>query len=177
MRSIVFMTFMMFLLMWLCLLAYLTGYIPQDLVPANLTKLTLPTSTTQLGDSLAVLDGLFTSIAIVLGLVAILLQGRELKESTKAQTEQAHSLSIQIGQQEASNRLGAFGARLQFLLTEADRLDTQVDSLIQQVETESDTDKKTELWNIIKNSRNKQSEHRNQAKEIDGKIQQLLEVV
>jgi len=167
---------MMFLLMWLCLLAYLTGYIPQDLVPANLTKLTLPTSTTQLGDSLAVLDGLFTSIAIVLGLVAILLQGRELKESTKAQTEQAHSLSIQIGQQEASNRLGAFGARLQFLLTEADRLDTQVDSLIQQVETESDTDKKTELWNIIKNSRNKQSEHRNQAKEIDGKIQMLLNI-
>ena len=176
MRSIVFITFMAFLLMWLCLLTYLTGYIPQELIPANLASMTLPKTTTELGDSLAILDGLFTSIAIVLGLIAILLQGRELKESTKAQTEQAHSLSVQIGQQDASNRLGAFGARLQFLLTEADRLDTQVDNLMRQVETESNTEKKTELWNIIKNSRNLQGEHRKQAKEIDGKIQQLLSI-
>lgn len=162
--------------MWLCLLAYLTGYIPQALVPAQIGNLTLPNTTTELGDSLAVLDGLFTSIAIVLGLVAILLQGRELKESTKAQTEQAHSLSIQINQQDASNRLGAFGARLQFLLTEADRLDAQVVNLLAQVESEANSEKKTELWNIIKNSRKLQGEHRKQAKDIDGKIQQLLSI-
>jgi len=174
MRTIVFFTFLIFLLLWLGLVAFLTGYIPTEHIPENFRHLTLPKSTTDLGDSLAILDGIFTSIAIILGLIAILLQGKELKESTKAQTEQAHSLSIQIDQQNASNILGAYGARLQFLLTEVERLEGQIDKLVNETSEEKDQEKKSEKWEIIKNSRSMQINYRKQAKEIDEKIKGLL---
>jgi len=174
MRSIVLLTFFTFLLLWVGLAVFLTGYISTEYLPENLRQLTLPKSTADLGDSLAILDGVFTSIAIVLGLVAILLQGKELKESTKAQTEQAHSLSIQINQQNSSNILGAYAARLQFLLTEVGRLEEQIDKLVTQANSEDDCEKKNEKWKIIKNSRNLQISYRDQAKEIDSKIQDLL---
>lgn len=173
MRTIVFLTFFTFLLLWVGLAAFLTGYVPAEYLPENLRHLALPESTTDLGDSLAILDGVFTSIAIILGLIAILLQGKELKESTKAQTEQAHSLSIQINQQNSSNILGAYAARLQFLLTEVERLEEQIDKLVTQANAEENNEKKNK-WQIIKNSRNLQKKYRDQAKEIDSKIQDLL---
>jgi len=71
----------LFLGLWLFFIAYLAGYIPTYFFPQNFSNLTLPATTTQLGDSLSILDGIFTSIAILLGLIAILLQGKELKES------------------------------------------------------------------------------------------------
>ncbi len=174
MRTIVFFTFLTFLLLWVSLAALLTGYIPIEYFPENIRHLSLPKSTSDLGDSLTILDGIFTSIAIVLGLIAILLQGKELKESTKAQTEQAHSLSIQIHQQNSANVLGAYAARLQFLLTEVERLEKQIDKLISQTNNETNGEKKEEKWKIIKNSRALQINYRNQSKEIDGKIQSLL---
>jgi hypothetical protein len=174
MRTIIFLTIFSFLLLWIGLAAFLTGYIPAEYLPENFRQLTLPKSTTDLGDSLAILDGVFTSIAMVLGLIAILLQGKELKESTKAQTEQAHSLSIQINQQNSSNILGAYAARLQFLLTEVERLEEQIDKLLKEVKTEKIDEKKNEKWQIIKNSRDLQINYRDQTKEIDNKIQELL---
>jgi len=174
MRTIVFLTFLTFFLLWVSLAAFLLGYIPPEYLLENIRQLALPKSTTDLGDSLAILDGIFTSIAIILGLIAILLQGKELKESTKAQTEQAHSLSIQIDQQNASNILGAYSARLQFLLTEVERLEGQIDKLVNQASEEKDKEKKSEKWEIIKNSRSMQISYRKQAKEIDEKIKGLL---
>ena len=54
--------------------------------------LSLPKTTSEFGDSVGILNGLFSAFAVVLALVAVLLQGRELKASTKAQNEQADAL-------------------------------------------------------------------------------------
>lgn len=177
MRIVVLLTFLLFFLLWAALAAFLTGYIPIEHLPENLRHLTLPSSTDDLGDSLAILDGLFTSIAIVLGLIAILLQGKELKESTKAQTDQAYALSMQIKQQHSANCLGAYSARLQFLLTQDDRLEQQIDKLVTEVRNEQNAESKAEKWKIIKNSRNLQCAYREQARDIDSKIQNLLNFI
>lgn len=66
-------------------------------------ELTLPKSTSEFGDSVGILNGLFSALAVVLAQVAVLLQGRELKESTKAQSEQANALKAQLKQQELIN--------------------------------------------------------------------------
>ena len=58
--------------------------------------LALPVTTTDFSESTGFLNGLFSSFAVVLALVAVLLQGRELKESTAAQNEQAAALKEQL---------------------------------------------------------------------------------
>ena len=166
---------MIFLGLWLFSIAYLTGYIPTNFLPQNFSNLALPTTTSQLGDSLSILDGIFTSIAILLGLVAILLQGKELKESTRAQTLQAKSLEKQIIQQKESNQLGAYTVRLTYLVAEADRLENQITSLLK-ITKDKNKDSKaiSEAWKIIKNSRNLQLKGVEEIKDIDNKIKVLL---
>ena len=165
---------MIFLGLWLFSIAYLAGYISTNFLPQNFSNLALPT-TTQLGDSLSILDGIFTSIAILLGLVAILLQGKELKESTRAQTLQAKSLEKQIIQQKESNQLGAYTVRLTYLVAEADRLENQITSLLK-ITKDKNKDSKaiSEAWKIIKNSRNLQLKGVEEIKDIDNKIKVLL---
>lgn len=138
----------------------------------------MPASAQALGDSLAILDGLFTSIAIVLGLVAILFQGKELKASTEAQTLQAEALSKQITQQEASNKLGAYSARLQFLSSEIEHMENRVPDMVLKAESlkqSNKSDDASEQWKLIKNTRAKIERFRKQANEIDTHIQTLLE--
>jgi hypothetical protein len=65
--------------------------------------LSLPKTTSEFGDSVGILNGLFSAFAVVLALVAVLLQGRELKASTKAQNEQADALKAQLENQEKVN--------------------------------------------------------------------------
>ncbi len=170
--TLIFLAALVF--MWLLLAAYFAGVYQPGWLPHAIRALKLPTTTADLGQSFAVLDGLLSSVAIVLGLIAILLQGRELKMSTAAQTVQAAAIAKQIEQQSHSNQLGAFAARLQFLLTEADRLESQISDLRDQVENERDVTAKENKWNIIKNSRALQVDYRKQAKDIDKTIQQLL---
>ena len=78
-----------------------------------------------------------------MGLIAVLMQGLELKASTAAQTEQAVALTEQIKQQQESNRVGAYTACLQFLLSGADRIDLKITQLVVEVETISDLQKKS----------------------------------
>ena len=164
----------MFLFVWFVYILYLTGYIPEEQIPDKFTQLKLPKTTAELGDSLALIDSLFASVALVLGLVAILIQGKELKASTKAQTSQAKTLELQIKQQQDSNLLGAYSVRQTFLLSDCERLNNQIESLVSQELKETNTEKKSELWKLIKNSRNKERKQREESKKIDANIENLL---
>lgn len=62
-------------------------------------NLTLPTTTAEFGDSIGILNGLFSSIAVLLALVAVLLQSKELKAATDAQNDQAKALQAQVESQ------------------------------------------------------------------------------
>lgn len=105
------------------------------------------------------------------------MQGLELKASTAAQTEQAVALTEQIKQQQESNRVGAYTACLQFLLSGADRIDLKITQLVVEVETISDLQKKAEKWDLIKNLRNKELKYRDEAMGINETIKSQLDEV
>lgn len=177
MKFYVFLVFLAFLSLWILSLALFSGMIPTSWLPESLTTLELPTSFALLGESMTTLDGLFSSIAIVLGLIAILFQGTELKASTDAQRLQSEALTKQIAQQEESNRLGAYSARLQFLSAEVEHLEVKINDMVNRTQghKENGEDQKTtELWNIIKATRKKQQRYREQAENIDRQIQQYF---
>lgn len=171
------LVFIAFFVLWLLSIALFSGLIPANWLPIEISRLTLPSSVDGLGDAMATLDGLFSAIAIVLGLVAILFQGRELKASTDAQAQQADALIKQIAQQQTSNQLGAYTARLQFLTSEMDYLETKIASMLEkeaELKQKGDKEKLADHWNLIKSTRAKQGRFREQAVEIDQRIQMLL---
>ncbi len=166
---------LLFVGLWGLLGAYLINAIPiVDYLPKAITNLALPKSTTELGDSLAILDGLFSSIAIVLGLVAIIFQSQELKESTKAQSQQAEALAIQMYQQSEANKLAAYTARLQFLIGEMDRLGSDINRLMQELRTMPESDAKQEKNNILNNTVEKRRKYRAEAEKIDELLSRRL---
>jgi len=174
--KITFFVLFLFIGLWVILGAYLTNALPiADYLPKFITNLTLPKSTAGLGDSLAILDGIFSSIAIVLGLVAIIFQSKELKESVKAQAEQATFLSIQMQQQEESNKLSAFTARLQFLLGEIDRLGSDIERLIETLNRIPNSQNKIEKQKILKNTIEKRKFYRREADKINEILSKQLE--
>lgn len=74
-------------------IALFSGLISNEWLPEALLQLELPNSFAGVGEAMTTLDGLFSSIAIVLGLIAILFQEKELKASTDAQALQAKALT------------------------------------------------------------------------------------
>lgn len=175
MRVYIALVFLAFLVLWLAAIALLGGVIPSSWLPESLSKLEQPGNFAHLGEAMGTLDSLFSSIAIVLGLIAILFQGRELKASTDAQALQAAALTQQIVQQEESNRLGAYSVRLNFLTAEIKHMENKIAEMVEQANSKKKNgEDSTELWQIIKNTRSKQQRYRQQAEEIDTRIQQLL---
>ena len=83
---------------WLALSVVLLGW-----VSVETFTLTLPNSTAEFGDSIGMLNGLFSSFAVLLALVAVVLQGRELRASTDAQNKQAEALRKQLDTQKKIN--------------------------------------------------------------------------
>jgi hypothetical protein len=162
---------------WGAVLLVATGLAP---LPTFLEGMELPTTLAGLGDALAITDGIFTTMAITLGLIAILLQGRELKASTDANAEQAKALWLQMKQTQEANRLNAMTARLQFLSSDNERLERQVARLRNQIaelgEPESDQDggaKRTELWDILKASDDRRRRQVEQARLISTEVEKL----
>ena len=77
-------------------------------------------------------------------------------------------------QQDHSNRLSAYTARLQFLTSEITRLETMIEKLLVEVETIQNGEAKSEKWDVIRNSRSLFTSYKTQAREIDQQIQDLL---
>lgn len=111
------------------------------------TELTLPKSWNELGDALGVLNGLFNSVAILLGLIALYVQGRQINES--------------ITQQKLANQLAAKIAKQEFLLRESERLEAS----IQNLKSSNDYDK-TLFTNMV----NKKKRYLDEAKKLADEI-------
>ena len=73
--------------------------------------------------------------------------------------------------------MGAYTARLQFLLSGADRIDLKITQLVVEVETISDLQKKAEKWDLIKNLHNKELKYRDEAMGINETIKSQLDEV
>ena len=178
MRKFALVSGFCFVALWILSICILS-----DFQWVNLLSLAKPKSTAELGDSLGLLNGLLSSIAIVLALLAVLIQSKELKDSTKAQNEQADSLKKQLDQQQAitgaqlkqaeaiakqleqqqiSNRIVGLAARQRFLLSEMARMDLIIAS-------NSGKD------DLIGNSKKKKARLQKEAEQIDVEIAQILD--
>lgn len=161
MRLLIFTVTVFFVGLWVCANLYLLGIVTIESFP---TKLTPPVNTAEYGDSLGILNGLFSAVAIVFALIAVLLQGKELKESTSAQYNQALTMQDQLDSQKRSIRLNILAVRLQYLLSEAARTDTIINNI------EGDHNKSDLFHNCV----DKKKRCLNQAEQIDFKIEHLL---
>ncbi len=79
--------------------AALTGYIPDAYLPDAIAGLEKPRSTSELGGALGIIDGIFSSIAITLGLIAILYQGRELRLQGEELASATEAQNLQVTKQ------------------------------------------------------------------------------
>ena len=68
---------MFFVGLWILIGMLLTKTYNPGWLPYSLRSLNFPASTANLGQSFSVLDGLLSSLAIILGLIAIIMQGKQ----------------------------------------------------------------------------------------------------
>ena len=94
--------------LWTAFAAFLVGAIDVSWLPDPLSGLAKPTSLSDFGQAFTALDGLVSSFALLLGLIAVVMQTRQNAQA---------------------NTIGALTARLQFLLAEAARLEQQIQVL------------------------------------------------
>ncbi len=165
---------------WLAISYFLLGHIE---IPG--VQLALPKTTSDFSGSAGILNGLFSSFAVVLALVAVLLQGRELKESTAAQNEQALALKEQLLQQQKmtsaqldrsealanqlkiqqnSNKIMLLQTKLHYHISEMDRMD----SIIENIKGTKRGD------NLFQNCVDKKTRHKEQKEELQKQLDSLM---
>ncbi len=93
---------------WISFAAFLIGALQPDWLPEPMLSLSKPSSLADFGQAFSALDGLVSSFALMLGLIAVVMQTKQSADS---------------------NAIGALTARLQFLLAEGERLEEQIQSL------------------------------------------------
>ena len=108
MKRLLLLAALMAVALWTAFAAFLVGAVDPRWLPDGLSSLSRPTSLSDFGQAFTALDGLVSSFALLLGLIAVVMQTRQSADS---------------------NVIGAFTARLQYLLAEAARLEQQIQSL------------------------------------------------
>lgn len=158
MKIIITVISLLFIGLWFALCAVLLGFVTVEPV-----SLGLPKSAAELGDAFGILNGLFSSLAVVLALVAVFLQGRELRASTKAQEEQARSLQTQLEHQRDIMRIQLLQVEAQYRSAEIIRMDSIIENV-------SGKPEKKELFD---NAVNKKREHISALNYIQSKMANL----
>jgi opacity protein-like surface antigen len=108
MKRLLLLAALMAVALWTAFAALLVGAVDPGWLPERLSRLSRPTSLSDFGQAFTALDGLVSSFALLLGLIAVVMQTRQSADS---------------------NVIGAFTARLQYLLAEAARLEQQIQAL------------------------------------------------
>jgi hypothetical protein len=147
MRKILTVSLLLAVIIWIVYAAILLGYKPGWL-PAQFAELAIPASLADFGQAFSALDGLISSLALMLGLCAVL---------------------IQVKQSADSNLISALTARQQFLLAEQERFDLKIKEHIK-----NNTGKDSYDARLVKNMSNKKSDYLEESKQIDEKLQHLI---
>jgi hypothetical protein len=108
MRKIVSLAFVSAVVMWATFAAVLLGIYKPSWMPAEFLKLSLPISAADFGQAFSALEGLLSAFALIVGLIAILIQTRQNADS---------------------NVIGAFTARQVFLLADCVRLEESIQAI------------------------------------------------
>ncbi len=108
MKKLLLLAALIAVALWTAFASFLVGAVDPGWLPDGLSGLSRPTSLSDFGQAFTALDGLVSSFALLLGLIAVVMQTRQSADS---------------------NVIGAFTARLQYLLAEAARLEQQIQAL------------------------------------------------
>jgi hypothetical protein len=93
MKKSILLILVLALLAWSIYAAFLLGGLPRNWIPAQLAALKRPNTTEALGSSLGAIESLLGTLTIALGLWAVLIQGKELTETVRA-NERAQALTF-----------------------------------------------------------------------------------
>jgi hypothetical protein len=132
-------------LLWLIFSAILLGEVLPGRFLNAFGNLTRPATFTDFGQAFSAFEGFVSSVALVLGLIALLLQ---------------------IQYNKASNRLSALSARLQFLAAEFSRLDEAIARIY--------GEKNQEEYGVAENMSDRRSRILHELKQTDKKVRKLL---
>lgn len=145
MKKLLISALVLAIFIWLAFAAVLLGIYQPSWLPKSFLALTKPSTLADFGQAFSVLDGLISSLALMLGLIAVV---------------------IQVKQNADSNVIGALATRLQYLLADNDRLEQQIQAL----KASDKFDK-----NLFNNMVDKKKRQLDEAKSIDEKLRKLLE--
>lgn len=148
MNRILSLSLIVAVLLWFVFATVLLGYAPGWL-PERFARLERPSSLADFGQAFTLFDGLISSLALMLAIVAVLIQ---VKQNTDA------------------NVIGALTARLQFLLADYERLDRQIGEYIAK-HSGQDSYQPALVENMVKKCRARLEE----SQTIDEKLRRLLE--
>jgi len=131
--------------LWAGFAAVLLGMYRPSWLPAPFLKLTPPSSAADFGQAFSALEGLTSSFALMIGLIAIVIQAR-------------HSTD--------SNLISALTTRQQFLLADCERLEQSIQDLKSNRRTNEA---------LFDNLVQKKKRQLDEAKLIDDRVRKLLE--
>jgi hypothetical protein len=140
MKKLLILALVIATLIWLAFAAILLGAYQPAWLPTSFLSLAKPSSLADFGQAFSALDGLISSFALMLGLIAVVIQAKQSADS---------------------NVIGAFSARLQYLLADSDRLEQQIQALKGSVKFDQ---------NLFNNMVEKKKRQLDEAKSIDEKI-------
>ena len=178
MKSAIFLIFSIFVIIWLSFTGVILGIIPTEFLADTLKPLAVPTTTAELGSSYAIINGLFLSCAVALGLVAVFAQGQALQKFLKKQNEETAALTFQIAQQNDASKLSALTAQLNYYQVESERIDLRINDLLMNQEIakrEKNDLKEREYWPLIKKARENRAKNDVITQELNVKILQIVE--
>ena len=85
MKRLLLLAALMAVALWTAFASFLVGAVDPGWLPDGLSGLSRPTSLSDFGQAFTALDGLVSSFAILLGLIAVVMQTRQSADSVSVQ--------------------------------------------------------------------------------------------
>ncbi|MDY0300863.1 MAG: hypothetical protein RBQ99_04660 [Trichlorobacter sp.] len=118
MKKILITALLVATVLWALYALVLLGILRPAILPPAFLALTLPTTVAEFGQAFSALEGLISSLALMLGLIAVVIQSK-------------HSAD--------ANLIGALTARQQFLVADCDRLENDIQRLKKSINYDHNT--------------------------------------
>lgn len=148
MKKSLFIALSAAILLWIGFAAVLLGVYRPAWIPGAFSALAMPTTLSDFGQAFSAFEGIVSSVALMLGLTAILIQ---VKQNTDA------------------NVIGATAARQQFLLADYNRLDGLIATHVS-----THGGKPSYKAGLVTNMTNKRTERLDELEEVDQSLKLLL---
>ena len=147
MKKSLFFALFAAVVLWITFAAVLLGLYEPWWLPAAFLKLQKPATAADFGQAFSALEGLVSSFALMIGLIAIIMQTRQNADA---------------------NVIGGLAARHAYLLADCDRLEQHIQ------EHKARGVRDDALFNNMVNKKKRQLD---EAKVIDARLRQLLETI